>query len=306
MQNNTLDNNPKISIIILNWNGISDTIECLESLKKITYPNYEVIIVDNGSQGNDVQILKERYKDYIRLIRNKDNLGFAEGNNIAIRQVLQEKKSQYILLLNNDTVVDRYFLTELIKVSESNENIGIAGSKNYYYNPKLEKSKIWYNGAKIKWWLGGIKHCQKVRKSEGTKNYFLTEYVVGSSMLIKTSVIKKIGTLDKSYFCYGEDGDFCLRAKKSGYLNVYVPLSIIWHKVNRSSKFFSPGYVYLVTRNKFWLIKRNYQNWQYIIFIIVFLLYKQPIWLIRFLLKRQFRQIKYFYLGIKDGLLRNS
>jgi len=112
---------PKVSIIILNWNGLKDTIECLESLKKITYPNYEVIVVDNDSKGNDADILEERYKNYIRVIRNKENLGFAGGNNVAIRQVLKEEKSDYILLLNNDTIVEPNFLEELIKIALQDE-----------------------------------------------------------------------------------------------------------------------------------------------------------------------------------------
>src|SRR3989344_2445038 len=93
--------NPKVSIIILNWNGWKDTIECIDSIKKISYPNYEIIVVDNASRGDDVNILKNKFWDFIRLIKNKENYGFAKGNNIAIKQVLKENKSDYVLLLNN-------------------------------------------------------------------------------------------------------------------------------------------------------------------------------------------------------------
>ena len=96
---------PKISIVILNWNGLKYTIECLESLKKSTYPNYEVIVVDNGSKGNDADILEEKYKGYIKLIRNKENLGFPGGSNIAIKQIIAQGESDYVLLLNNDTKI---------------------------------------------------------------------------------------------------------------------------------------------------------------------------------------------------------
>src|SRR3989344_9330156 len=106
---------PKVSIIILNWNGWKDTIECLESLYKITYPNYEVIVVDNGSKDDSVKQIRKVIKKNTRLILNKDNSGFAEGNNVAMRQVLKEKKSKYVLLLNNDTVVDKNFLEPLVE-----------------------------------------------------------------------------------------------------------------------------------------------------------------------------------------------
>lgn len=290
----------KVSIIILNWNGLKDTIECLESLKKITYPNYEVIVVDNGSEGNDADVLEEKYKDYIKVIRNKENLGFTEGNNVAIRQILNEKKSEYILLLNNDVVVDKEFLIEVVKVAESDSKIGICGSQNYYYDFNGRKDIIWYAGAKIKWWMGGSVNHSFQKKEV---NFIETEYVVGSSMLVKTNLLRKIGLLDKSYFSYAEDADLYLRAKKAGYNNIYVPTSKIWHKISKASGINSPFQIFYRTRNSFWLIKNNFKRWQYIIFVITFLFYKQPIWLIRFLSKGQFKQIRAFYKGLKEGLI---
>ena len=96
-------NQPKVSIIILNWNGLKNTICCLQSLKKITYQNYEVVVVDNGSKNKQADVLEERFKNYIHLIRNEENLGFAGGNNIAIKKVIAERKSEYVLLLNNES-----------------------------------------------------------------------------------------------------------------------------------------------------------------------------------------------------------
>ena len=136
-------NYPKVSIIILNWNGLEDTIECLESLKKITHPNYEVIVVDNGSEGNDAQMLQERFGDYIHIIRNDKNYGFAGGANIGMRYVLNNSAADYVLLLNNDTVVDPEFLTELVKVAEADPAIGITGGKIYYYDNPGQLQFVW-------------------------------------------------------------------------------------------------------------------------------------------------------------------
>src|SRR3989338_5442408 len=127
---------PRVSVIILNWNGLDDTIECLESLKKITYPNYEVILVDNASSGDDVAQLRKKFGKYIKIIQNDKNYGFAEGNNIAIRKVMKENKSKYVLLLNNDTVVDAKFLDELVKTGESDPKVGIVGPIIYNYYTK--------------------------------------------------------------------------------------------------------------------------------------------------------------------------
>jgi len=144
--------NPKVSIIILNWNGLKDTTECLESLKKVTYPNYEVIAMDNGSQGSDVQVLQEKFGDYIHLIQNDKNYGFPEGCNIGMRYALI-RGADCILLLSNDTVVDSEFLTEMVKVAEADSSIGITRSKIYYY---YELNRIQAVGRKINWWLGDI------------------------------------------------------------------------------------------------------------------------------------------------------
>ena len=123
---------PRVCIIILNWNGLEDTVECLGSLNKITYPNYEIIVVDNGSRGNDAELLKQRCGDYIHVIENDKNYGFAEGCNIGMRYAIEER-ADYFLLLNNDTVVDSIFLDELIKTAE-NDIAGIVGPAIYFYD----------------------------------------------------------------------------------------------------------------------------------------------------------------------------
>ena len=125
---------PKVSIIILNWNGWKDTIECLESLQRLTYPNYHVIVVDNGSRGNDAEVLQEKFGDYISLIRNDKNYGYTGGNNIGIRHALNNSSPDYFLILNNDVAVAPDFLTEMVKVADNDAAIGIVGPKVYYYD----------------------------------------------------------------------------------------------------------------------------------------------------------------------------
>ena len=123
---------PRVSIITVNWNNYSDIAECLESLRKTTYPNFEVIVVDNASVGDDVSLLKQKYGDFIKLILNDRNSGFAGGCNLGIRDALS-RGADYVVLLNNDTVVAPDVLDGLVSVAQSDHKVGIAGGKVLCY-----------------------------------------------------------------------------------------------------------------------------------------------------------------------------
>lgn len=224
-------NNPKVSIVIVNWNTCEDTMECIESLKKIDYPNYEIIIVDNASSGDDVKILQDRFGDYAHIIANDRNDGFAGGCNIGMRYAL-EKGTDYILWLNNDTIVDAQFLSEMVKVAEGDSAIGITGSKIYYYRYPNRLQSV---GGKMNWWLGKRTMCGWDEEDTGQYDA-LTErdYVFGTSLLVKKVVVDKISFLDTSFFFNYEDFDYCTRAKRAGFKIVYVPESKIWHKYGAS------------------------------------------------------------------------
>ncbi|MFQ5821301.1 MAG: glycosyltransferase family 2 protein [Candidatus Heimdallarchaeota archaeon] len=246
---------PKVSIIILNWNGLRDTMECLESLKKVYYPNYDVIVVDNGSEGNDVEVLKQKYGDYVHIIENHRNYGFAEGNNKGIRYALSNLEPEYVLLLNSDTTVDHNFLTELIKVAERDSKVAIVGSKIYYYN---EQNKINSAGAVIDLWKG---RSNKIGVDEIDVGQFdkirEVDYVGGSCFLIRRTAIENIGMLDPEYFAYWEETDYCVRAHRVGYKIIYVPQAIIWHKEAASTGKTSKLQVYYLTRNRLLFMKKN-------------------------------------------------
>lgn len=230
--------NPKVSIIILNWNGWQDTLECLDSLAKITYPNYEVIIIDNNSTNDSVEKIKNWMKDKKsavdhKLIINNHNAGFAGGNNPGIEYAVKNK-SDYILLLNNDTVVNPKFLEKLVKAGESDKNFGIVGPKIYY---ETDKKRIWFGGGYFSWLSGG--HHQEFNKiDDNSQDEAIKEidFMTGCCFLIKREIIEKIGLMNKDFFLYYEDVEWSLRAGKYGYKIIYAPGSHIWHKVSRSVK----------------------------------------------------------------------
>lgn len=252
---------PNVSIIILNWNGKDDTIECLESLRKISYPNYEIIVVDNGSEGDDVNILKKVFGNYINIIEADKNYGFAEGNNIGMRYALK-KMADYILLLNNDTVVDSEFLSELVRAAESDSKIGIVGPKIYFYS---DPDKIWFAGGNLsmwrcKTWHTGLREIDKGQYDSQRE----ADYITGCALLVKKQVIEKIGMLYSNYFAYYEEVDWCIHAKKVGYKVKYVPRAKLWHKISSSTGGgYSPTKAFLKGRNSIIFMKKNaeFKHW---------------------------------------------
>ncbi|WP_456420718.1 glycosyltransferase family 2 protein [Thermococcus sp.] len=264
---------PRVSIIILNWNGWKDTVECLESVYRINYPNYDVIVVDNGSKDDSLQKIKEYAEGKIKvvskffeynpnnkpikvfevdeneakqgkfnrpvyekydidrrmiLIKNKDNYGFAGGNNVGIKFALSVLNPDYVLLLNNDTVVDPNFLTELVKVAESDEKIGIVGPKIYYYEYNGRHDVVHSLGVKIDLWKGLVYHIKK----NDMLRISTCDCVEGSCMLLKTTALRKIGFFDEIYFAYWEETDLCVGFASKGYKIIVNKNAKIWHKIS--------------------------------------------------------------------------
>jgi GT2 family glycosyltransferase len=247
---------PKVSIIILNWNGYDDTKECLGSVGQIDYPDYDVIVVDNGSKDGSVEKLEKGFPS-VFFIKNPVNLGFTGGNNVGMREALKADPD-YILLLNNDTTVDRSMLSELVKAAESDENIGIAGPKIYFYS---DPQVIWSAGTRRDIFMRS-KHIGYGEKDAGQYSEVKdVAEVTGCAMLIRRRVIEKIGMLNEDYFRTGEDTEFCLRARRAGFRIVFAPGSRMWHKVSMSTGGEnSPSNVYYSRRNALYLAQKYFPS----------------------------------------------
>lgn len=294
---------PKVSIIILNWNGFKDTIECLESLKKITYTSYQVVVVDNGSAGSDAEVLQDRFAGHIHMIKNDRNYGFTGGNNIGIRYALNNAEPDYLLLLNNDTVVDTEFLTEMVKVAESSLSIGLAGSKTYFYDDPRRLQIVWFS---VDMRFGRTKALGVKEIDQGQyENIREVDYVQGSCLLIKRKVIQDIGLLDESYVNYWDETDYCFRARKAGYKIVYVPKAKIWHKVAQTQKRQSGFRWYYRAMSNFRFMKKHATKSQYRSFLLYF--FGFYLWFVTGICliyhHGDIKSLLGFYKGVRDGLL---
>jgi len=252
-----------VVISLLNFNGKKNTLDCLESLVNIRKDNLRVsiVIVDNASK-EEFDLKSRVFKNMSPVvIRNNKNLGFSGGHNVSIKYSL-ENEADYVLILNNDTYVDKDFLTELLKTADKDKSIGILVPKIYFapgsefHKDRYSKEEIgkvlWYAGGEINWEnvIGCNRGVDEVDREQYDK-VEETELATGCCMLIKKDVFERIGVFDDKYFLYYEDSDLSIRAKNKGFKIVYVPKSIIWHK-NAGSAGGSGSVLqdYYITRNR--------------------------------------------------------
>jgi len=219
----TKNKQSKVSIIVITWNGIRHISDCLKSIQKSTYLNYEIIVVDNGSKDGTPELISKEFSQ-VKLIREKKNLGFTGGNNIGIKQ----SRGEIIFLLNDDTKIHPRLIETLVRELESSSKIGIVGPKIYFMG---EPDKIWFAGGKINWARGESSHLGRNLTDKELNNDSKKEvdFITGCALMIKKEVIDKIGLLDNKFFAFYEDADWCQKAKKAGYKVIYTPFGGVWH-----------------------------------------------------------------------------
>lgn len=289
---------PKVSIIILNWNSYEVTRDCLLSLEKINYPNYEVVLVDNGSVDGSADKLRHQFPS-ARLIRNETNLGFAGGNNVAMRDVLA-RGADYLLLLNNDTIVAPDFLDQLIGGAETKPEIGLVNPKILYYDPA---DRIWYAGGSYKLGWSFARHLGVHRVDNGKYNRVReVSFVTGCALLVKTEVVRKIGLLDEVFFFGFEDLDWCVRAMREGFRALYVPSAVVWHREGYVTKknLGKPVKDFYYFKNSVILARKHLEAWHwplYVLSIARHLAYRTAGYVVR----REPQRIKAMYRGLWSG-----
>jgi GT2 family glycosyltransferase len=222
---------PLTYVIVLNWNGRTDTLECLASLGRASHPSMRVLVVDNGSTDGSQDAIRHEYPG-VTLVETGTNLRFAGGNNAGIRAALAQGAEQ-IMLLNNDTTVDPHFLEAMTGTLQSSPATGIVAPKILYAG---DPARLWYAGGEISFWTGTMRHRGIREPDDGRFDVACeTGYATGCCFLARRSTVEKVGGLDESYFIYAEDADWCMRARRAGFRIVYEPRARIWHKVSVSA-----------------------------------------------------------------------
>jgi GT2 family glycosyltransferase len=297
---------PGIAVILVNWNSYDVTRDCLDSLRKVQYPNYKVIVVDNGSVDGSGQRLQTEYPEIVVLYTGK-NLGFTGGNNTGFRFSI-ENGFDYSMMLNNDTFVEPDFLGHLVKQMEENRNIG-AIQPRIYLHPN--RSLLWNGGSYYNRLLGFA--YTKGESREAKKEHLVlkkVDWVTGCAFFVRNSILQDIGLLAENMFIYSEDVDLSFRIREKGYDLFYEPASVVYHIAGSSNKnkvkgregYLNPIVHYLNQRNRIWLLKR-YTKWYAVPTVAIANFFYSMMVISYFVLRGRFSKVRAVKDGIRDGLL---
>lgn len=291
---------PLVWIILLNYNRSKDTMECIESIKANSYLNYKILVVDNCSFDNSFEIFSTELKgqDNIKIVRTKENLGYTGGINFGIRNILDENP-EYILILNEDTIVTKDFLDELILALENNSQAAAACGTILYEH---DKEKIWYASGRMIPWLGLAVHPNKGKKFDfKRRSPEVTSFITGCMVLLRTSLISDIGIEDERFFMSLDDIEFSARITLKGYHLLYVPNSIIYHKALGQEE--KPFTYYYSVRNRLLLISIAFKGINGFIartYFITILFFKMIYWKLK-----KPALFKAAYIGVIDYYRKN-
>jgi hypothetical protein len=222
---------PPVSVIVVNWNGREVTIECLASLARATYPAMRVVLVDNASSDGSAEVIRARFPEVDVLVMPA-NLRFAGGNNAGMRHALGTG-AEYLVLLNNDTIVDPGFIEPLVAQMQADRHTGMVAPKIYYH---ADAGRIWFAGGVISMWTGTMRHkgIREVDRGQYDTPADI-DYATGCCVMVRSDIVRQVGMLDESFFIYGEDADWSMRVWGAGYRVVYEPSSKVWHKISVTS-----------------------------------------------------------------------
>lgn len=291
---------PRVTVITLNWNGKEDTLQCVESLQQLNYPNYEIVVVDNGSEDDSVPALRERFPG-LTLIETGENLGYARGFNTGLRYAA-DAGSEYFLILNNDTWIDADALIEMVKVAQDDAQVGFVSGKVYFYDqPDLLQTvgrsthPIFVVGGLI-----GYREPDRGQYDEVTERAFVDDVF----LLVRRAVFEEIGGYDPTFFLMYEETDWCARARRAGFKLMYTPHAKIWHKGNRDQlSGIGPTHQFYLARNQIPFVRRNASLEQFRRYLKTLLLSYLPRQSWQFLKRGQLRLLLAYWRGIGSGLL---
>jgi GT2 family glycosyltransferase len=267
-----------VAIIILNWNAWQDTLECLRSVYAQDYSNYRVLVVDNGSTNDSVEQIRGAFPQ-VEILETGENLGYAGGNNAGIRHVM-DWGMDFVLILNNDTLVAEDMLSMLVKRAESSGMIGMVGPRMLCYGER--RNLLFAAGSFVDWEKATLVHRGIFQPAiDHLYEAGPVDFVVGCGVLVRTSLLQKMGGFYEPYYLNFEDVEWGIRARKIGYQVWYEPKALLWHKVSASLGLASPANTYYMTRNSLLFFSRFGslgQRWMTIAKIILRTVRTMAVW----------------------------
>lgn len=291
MKEGKKNEHPLVSIITVNFNQPDLTLDLVRSLRKITYPAIEIIVVDNGSTKGNIEKVKREFPEVI-LLKSADNLGFAGGNNLGIKAA----SGKYLFFLNNDTEVDPGFLEPMVELMESNPRIGMVSPKIIYFFSENKKT-IQYAGST------GINPATGRGKKIGSRKIDSGQYDDvretalghGAAMMIPMKVVIDVGLMADLFFLYYEEHDWCERIKRAGYKVYYCGKSVIFHKESMSVGKATPLRIYYMTRGRLIYIRRNARRMKKLTSLLFFTFFSVPKNSLKYIMQKRFDLLKAFW-----------
>lgn len=296
---------PHVTIVILNWNREKDTLECLDSLARTNYPSFSIVVVDNGSTDGSLEAIARWGREHLplTLIRNAENLGFVRGSNQGMRHALSTN-TEYVFLLNNDTVVDTDAISLLVATAERSVersgDVGMVGPKIYQYG---KDNVLDSAGTRTIPWL-----AQGFLIGHGEEDHGQYDhpgdlpYVTGTALLVKRAVLEKVGLMDEDYFCYFDDFDWGLKARRAGFKLLLEPRAVVHHKGSQTAGFNSPFYVHHMVRSRILFARKNVPFLPFLFaFLPCLLLYRYLRPVFPLLVHRKWSHLRSLHRGIHEG-----
>jgi GT2 family glycosyltransferase len=265
---------PRVRVVVLNWNGRDMTADCLRSLLAMQGVDFRILVIDNGSSDGSEEFFQESFSE-VDVIANEYNVGFAAGCNIGMRWALEEN-AEYVLLVNNDTLLAPGLLHELLREAEANPQAAILSPKIYYFAPS---DAIWWVGGTYTCWTGLAKHTDLRKKDTGQHDRVRNlDWATGCAMLLRCEALRSVGLFDEQIFGNGEDLDLSLRMRHAGYTVRYVPTAQLWHREGIDYRRNVGEHVrsFTLIRNLLWVMHKHAKFYHWLTFWPLFLCYYLP------------------------------
>ncbi|MCK8490389.1 glycosyltransferase family 2 protein [Spirosoma sp. RP8] len=287
---------PLISLITINYNQAVVTCDMLESTRQLTYPNFEIIVVDNGSVENPTERIRQGNYPNATVVVSPDNLGFSGGNNLGVRYA----KGDYLFFLNNDTIVMPDLLEKLVEPFLRDATIGVTCPKIRYHD---QPNVIQYAGYRPlnpytgRTWSIGLMEPDKGQHDQPGP----TPFAHGAAMMVSRAVLERAGSLDDSFFLYYEELDWSARIRRAGFQIYYQAEALIYHRESMSVGKMNAMKVYYHVRNRLWFMRRNVAGWQLLVFYVYYFGVAIPKALIQYTIRWQPAYLK----SVKDAIIWN-